>query len=428
LQTKAKLAIVPVLLSILALGSIGFTQNASAIPVSAFVTDGPNCDFLPATSLGHELGIGLFTIFGPPGPFPIDEEIDSIAFNSSPICVPDDGDPFNDWEVSITNLSPHTYVELHFVADDAIPVGNFDGFELTSGPPTHAFRIDDVGVNPTLLFEDIAIDGMFVPGETWTFVVDNFGGPGFPFPPIFDSVGFGFGSPTFPSPSTASILAIMVPNGNGEEEDFGDAPDTYSTLVASVGPQHTIPTPLVLFLGTFIDSELDGQPTADATGDDANGLDDEDGVVFTSMLTPASMATVDVTASVNTGLLNAWVDFNFDGDFTDAGEQIFTDVALNAGVNNLVFPVPALAELENTFARFRLDTAGGLAPTGAAIDGEVEDYQVLIKMVQPRGVGGEYFTLDQTALLLSGVQTNLAWLIPVLSAVGIGAFLIRKKF
>ena len=44
-------------------------------------------------------------------------------------------------------------------------------------------------------------------------------------------------------------------------------------------------------------------------------------------------------------------------------------------------------------------------------------------------VGGEYFTLDTTALLLAGVQTNLAWIIPLaFSAVGIGAFIFRKKF
>jgi len=43
-------------------------------------------------------------------------------------------------------------------------------------------------------------------------------------------------------------------------------------------------------------------------------------------------------------------------------------------------------------------------------------------------VGGEYITLDQTTLLVSGAQTNLAWIIPVLAAAGIGAVLIRKKF
>ncbi len=44
-------------------------------------------------------------------------------------------------------------------------------------------------------------------------------------------------------------------------------------------------------------------------------------------------------------------------------------------------------------------------------------------------VGGEYFTLDTTALLVSGVQTNLAWIIPVaLSAAGIGAVFVKRKF
>ena len=42
-------------------------------------------------------------------------------------------------------------------------------------------------------------------------------------------------------------------------------------------------------------------------------------------------------------------------------------------------------------------------------------------------VGGEYFTLDTTALLLAGMQTNLAWIIPVLAAAGIGAVLISSK-
>ena len=44
------------------------------------------------------------------------------------------------------------------------------------------------------------------------------------------------------------------------------------------------------------------------------------------------------------------------------------------------------------------------------------------------GVDAEYITPDTTELLLAGVQTNLAWIIPVsLSAVGIGVFVARRK-
>ncbi len=46
----------------------------------------------------------------------------------------------------------------------------------------------------------------------------------------------------------------------------------------------------------------------------------------------------------------------------------------------------------------------------------------------PQVIGGEYFTLDTNALLLAGMQTNLAWIILVLAAAGIGAVVLRKKF
>jgi hypothetical protein len=166
-------------------------------------------------------------------------------------------------------------------------------------------------------------------------------------------------------------------------QDFGDAPDpNYPTLLASKGARHIISS--TLYLGKHIDGEPDGQPTAAAGGDDVNpptGLDDEDGVSFTSALVPGQNATVNVIASAP-GLLNAWVDFNIDGDWLDAGEQIFTDVPLVAGANALVFPVPPNATLGLSYARFRFSTQAGLAPTGPASDGEVEDYTVDISSME----------------------------------------------
>ena len=44
----------------------------------------------------------------------------------------------------------------------------------------------------------------------------------------------------------------------------------------------------------------------------------------------------------------------------------------------LLFTVTDHAASGDTYARFRLSTAGGLAPTGLAADGEVEDYRVTI--------------------------------------------------
>jgi len=162
-----------------------------------------------------------------------------------------------------------------------------------------------------------------------------------------------------------------------EEVDWGDAPDpTYPTLAASNGANHLL-LPGGPFLGAAVDAEPDGQPTANADGDDLAGSDDEDGVVFTSALERWKVATLTVTASIP-GVLNAWLDFNQDGDWLDAGEQIFIDLALVPGPNPLAFPVPGGATLGSTYARFRFSTIPGLAPDGAAPDGEVEDYNVTV--------------------------------------------------
>ena len=105
---------------------------------------------------------------------------------------------------------------------------------------------------------------------------------------------------------------------------------------------------------------------------------DDDGVVFSGPLVAGRAAHVAVTASTS-GLLNAWLDFNADGDWADAGEQIFADQPLVAGVNQLTFSVP-IGVTVNTeaFARFRYSTQHGLAFDSPAPDGEVEDYPVTI--------------------------------------------------
>ena len=173
------------------------------------------------------------------------------------------------------------------------------------------------------------------------------------------------------SPQTGTI--------NNDEIDFGDAPTaaqsgfagTYPTLLANNGARHT--TVLGFQLGSTIDGEDDGQPNATSTGDGS----DEDGVTLPGVLVTGTNANITVNSSA-TGKLDAWVDFNQDGDFADAGEQVFTSQNLVAGNNNLSFAVPGGATTGSSFARFRLSTAGGLSYNGLAADGEVEDYQVSI--------------------------------------------------
>ena len=104
--------------------------------------------------------------------------------------------------------------------------------------------------------------------------------------------------------------------------DYGDAPDTYGTLVASNGASATVDA-AGPSLGTLVDVETDGQPSALADGDDLADTDDEDGVAF-STLTAGSQGTATV-ALTGTGYVSGWIDFNGDGDFADAGEQVVAD-------------------------------------------------------------------------------------------------------
>ena len=176
--------------------------------------------------------------------------------------------------------------------------------------------------------------------------------------------------------------------------DYGDAPqDDLHHYWTSGGEaaEHRIISGF--HLGGSIDDESDGQPSMLADADDFIGGDDEDGITFlmpltegvyadiSAYLTNTALLTSSVTPTVPTGggaYLNAWVDFNGNGNWDDPGEQIFDDWLLSNGENLLSFLVPEGAMLGDTYARFRLNSGGGLLYNGAAIDGEVEDYLISI--------------------------------------------------
>jgi uncharacterized repeat protein (TIGR01451 family) len=182
------------------------------------------------------------------------------------------------------------------------------------------------------------------------------------------------------------------------EFDFGDAPAPYPSTLAVNGARHRRAGELIL--GKRIDGDADGQPSALATGDNLDGqANDEDGVALLTPLVRGGMASPKVLASTN-GFLQAWIDFNGDGDWTDDGEQIFINRSLVAGANVLSFAVPPGAIVTNrTFARFRFSSLAGLGFDGETFDGEVEDYAVEI-------VGGPP-TPGQLAVRINEVMAGL---------------------
>jgi hypothetical protein len=167
--------------------------------------------------------------------------------------------------------------------------------------------------------------------------------------------------------------------------DFGDAPKPYPTLLAENGAQHVEAGPT---LGATRDVEADGVHSAAADGDGA----DEDGVTFGTIQVGALDAAITVNVQGGEAKLDAWIDFNGDGSWGGPGEQVFASQSVVVGDNPLTFAVPSWAKAGQSFARFRLSTAGELGVVGSAADGEVEDYALTIV---PAAAGSGTFSDQQ---------------------------------
>ena len=181
---------------------LSIARPAGAVPQVVTSQDTPHCDVLIPLSLVDELGhVSVF---------PAGERIDAVWGQTTLSACPSHDDPnIPNVSVQIINLNPFTFFDLHYVADPsnaAFPgttIGNEDG--LVNGG--QAFRIDKVGINTPLLSESINSNGLFEPGESWRFVIDDYqNGLGLP-PDAFLSIGVGGASPG--GPSTGSIIALI---------------------------------------------------------------------------------------------------------------------------------------------------------------------------------------------------------------------------
>lgn len=204
--------------------------------------------------------------------------------------------------------------------------------------------------------------------------------------------------------TTASFLL------ESDNADVGDAPISYGN------PTHTITG---IRLGASADADGSLLNNATATGDDANNTDDENGVTLTPLLPTGEITIVPVDIQNGSGFLNAWFDWNADGDFVDAGEQMVTNQAVAAGTTNLNIAVPLTAVIGPTFARFRVCTNNTAldncsTPRGTVQSGEVEDYQFTVsrKLILQKttlgNVGGAFgFALTNTSQITGTVTTTV---------------------
>ncbi len=187
--------------------------------------------------------------------------------------------------------------------------------------------------------------------------------------------------------TSAGISPAASATINAVATDYSDAPTTgthYGTTLHKVVSG--------IYLGAGVTMETAGYDSSNADGDA------DDGVTLPASFTQSKTLPVTVRVAGAGGYLQGWVDWNGDGDFDDADEQVATDLQdgsspdTNAAVGVLTFDVtpPVSAATGVTFARFRWSTTNNLDATTAANDGEVEDYALTIKPLGQR-VSGRVF-------------------------------------
>ena len=198
--------------------------------------------------------------------------------------------------------------------------------------------------------------------------------------------------PIFNQPITITLLGSGTVAGldfgvrDTATLDYGDLPVAYGvTTLAEDGARHPKGN---FYLGSLIDGELNGQPSANADMDDNTGFADEDGIVIDPITkTVTTLGRLEATASRHGGYLQGWMDFNGDNDFDDVidgvSERIITNVLLDAGYNEVFFDVPTTIDASTIYARFRYGEYGIDSLTGLAQIGEVEDYAIVPTVVAP---------------------------------------------
>jgi hypothetical protein len=203
--------------------------------------------------------------------------------------------------------------------------------------------------------------------------------------------------------TSGAVFDAYGPAPDGEVEDFiielrgtdyGDLPDAttatgnndYQTLKANNGARHGVPVTPLIYMGTAIDTESDGQPNLSSVGDDNNlPIDDEDGIIFLGPLVPGKNAQLAFKGVNKVGIdakLHIWADWNNDGTLEYVSGTTFASSA--SPISQIItFAVPANATFDGgkVFFRFRFTTDVAFntavpnpSPNGLVYDGEVEDY------------------------------------------------------
>ena len=160
----------------------------------------------------------------------------------------------------------------------------------------------------------------------------------------------------------------------GEGLDYGDAADPiYASKKASNGARHTVVNGFSI--GPTVTADADARVI---------DLDTDDGVTvlpLTASFGGSIIVNVQGITVARPAFINAWLDTNGNGIFESA-EKIPVIGRIGNGDNTIAVPRTSIPGSAKTSApvvlRVRMSSQEVLGPTGAAPDGEVEDYYVNI--------------------------------------------------
>lgn len=381
-----------------------------------FAPTGPICENDNFTvTVTHEAGIGeLEVIYGASG-----LTVDQIYASSNvlAILIPSSNSSTSTTSGNISIAADGAYTLYARLKQAATANPNYvDGSCEPTVASTTQLTINDVpalanasvctNFSTTLVVTGGSGSGTFSSGNTGIAMVNSSTGE-------VTGVDAGTVTITFTDANNCSATATVTVT---DCLDFGDLPDdnmvgAYPTNLTNgasegVGPSHIIDPEI--YIGLIVDDEANGAPDANAEGDDnaagtniTNGSsDDEDG--FTSpTFTAGQTASFSVPVANNTGSdaeLYVWFDWNNDGTLDNATERYQPTtgtISSSAGaqIANFSFMVPPTATVGSDLGvRFRLSTDAAAAdPTGAAPDGEVEDYLIQVQNPSNLSIGNLVF-------------------------------------
>jgi len=180
--------------------AVAIGTPAMAVPTIVTFVDTPGCDVLNGPANVDELGTKTF---------PANETIfaGTAGITFTPACPSSATPGGTHYALNLKNLTGVPWTDVWYVADPQTTITNIDG--LVNGLP--AFKIDKNpgDLNNPLVFENMAVDGIWSPNEVWQIILDDYSNSMGLLPHLVNQVGIPSGGP---NGSSGNIIAApMVP-------------------------------------------------------------------------------------------------------------------------------------------------------------------------------------------------------------------------